>query len=141
MDLFNNIRKRYPIIEENRDMFKFLIILRSKNRKNFGKLSMENFFNIAEYLFFDEYMAEKLYLIKLYKIYNINEFGHCYLSITNEILSMPIQDFGFVNNIDEYGKVKSILLPYQFRRYGKLPDKKNYINAIIIIYYRRYQQL
>ena len=133
MDLFNNIRNRFPRIEENSNMFKLLIILRSKNRKNFGKLSMEIFFNIAEYLFFDEYMAEKLYLIKLYKIYHINEFGNFDSTITNEILSAPIEKFSFVNKIDENGKVKSILLPSTFRRYAKLPDKTNYINATIVI--------
>ena len=142
MDLFNNIRNRFPRIEENSNMFKLLIILRSKNRKNFGKLSMEIFFNIAEYLFFDEYMAEKLYLIKLYEIQCLNEFGSNFDStITNEILSAPIENFSFVNKIDENGKIKSILLPARFRRYDKLPDKTNYTNATIVIkrfYFLRY---
>ena len=136
MNVFNNIRKRYPRIEENRDMFKLLIILRSENRKNFGKLSIYIFFNIAEYLFFDEYMAEKLYLMKLYKIQSLNEFvnyAESKIKTIKELLSTPIEKLPFVNNIDENGKVKSILLPSRFRRYSKLPDKTNYMNATIVI--------
>ena len=142
MDIFKKIRKKYPLIKENGNMFKLLIMLRSVNSNNFRKISMYNFLNIAEYLFFDEYMAEKLYLVKLQtldKSYILRGKGFLikhmtvgYLLSIKKALLVPIEKFPYVTVVGHNGKVNYLELPPKFK-YINLPDQKNYIDAFITI--------
>jgi len=135
MDLFKKIRNKYPLIEENGNMFKLLLILRSRSTTLFGMLTPYMFFDIAEYLFFDEYAAEKLYLVKLYNIClgNGNQIFYDYekdkeapLTI-KEALSIPIEGFYYVTSVGVDGKITRLDLQSTFSFRDLSSNWENYM--------------
>ena len=132
MDLFKKIRDKYPLIEENGNMFKLLLILRSRSRTLFGKLTSYMFFDIAEYLFFDEYAAEKLYLVKLYNIC-LKKGNNKLAPLTiKDALSIPIDRFLYVTSVDDDGKITRLDLQSTFSFLDLPSNRANYVKRALI---------
>lgn len=134
MDLFKKIRDKYPLIEENDNMFKLFLILRSINSTIFRKLTQYMFFDIAEYLFFDEYAAEKLYLVKLYNMCsNIHFHGERLAPLTiKDALSIPIEQFLYVTSVYNNGLCNRLDLQNTFSFQDLPPNRNNYMKIAVI---------